>query len=88
MFRAILTLLRPGGANRLADQQRRVGAFSRDELLRAAAPHFRGIQVAVLVHAELVRAPESAGLGCHRAPGVQQLSVQVVFVELEVAVAV
>src|SRR5579863_7163442 len=81
-------LLGPGRANRLAHQQRWVGAIARDELLRTAAPHFRGVEIAVLVHAELVRSPQSAGLGGHRAPGIQQPSGQVVLVELEVAVAV
>jgi hypothetical protein len=49
--------LRPGCANRLSDQQFRVSALPRDELLGAAAPHFGSIEVAILVHTELVRAP-------------------------------
>src|ERR1035437_8914710 len=80
--------LGPGRTNRLAHQQRRVGALPRDKLLRTAAPHLCRVEVAVLVHAELVRSPQSARLGGHRAPRIQQLSVKVVLVELEVPVTV
>src|SRR6202790_998586 len=80
--------LGPGRTNRLADQQRRVGALPRDELLRTAAPHLCGVEVTVLVHAKLVRSPEPARLRGHRAPRIQQLPVQVEFVELEVSVTV
>src|SRR5882762_5298551 len=65
--------LGPGRANRLANQQCRVGALPRDEFLRTAAPHLCRVEVAVLVHAELVRSPQSACRGGHRAPRIQQL---------------
>src|ERR1019366_298088 len=81
-------LLGPGRTNRLADQQRRVGALPRDELLRTAPPHLCGVEVAVLVHAELVSSPQSACRGGHRAPCIQQLPIQVEFVELEVPVTI
>src|ERR1700680_2703769 len=80
--------LGPGRTNRLAHQQRRVGALPRDELLRTAAPHLCRVQVPVLVHAELGRSPPSARLGGHRAPRIQQLPIQVEFAELEVPVTV
>src|ERR1700680_3328811 len=80
--------LGPGRTNRLAHQQRRVGALPRDELLRTAAPHLCRVEVPVLVHAELVRSPQSARLGGHRAPRIQQLPIQVEFVELEIPVTV
>src|SRR5579862_8483844 len=81
-------LLRPGRPNRLADQQCRVGALPRHELLWAAAPYLRRVKVAVLIHAKLVRSPQSSWLRRHRAPRIQQLPCQVVFVELEIPVTV
>src|SRR5216683_3572726 len=53
----IAASLSPGRTNRLADQQRRVGAFPRDELLRTAAPHLCRVEIGVLVHAELMCSP-------------------------------
>ena len=58
----------PRRAHRLAYQYRRIGALTRHELLRPAAPHVGDIEAAVLIHAELVRAPQAARLGHHRAP--------------------
>src|SRR5712692_7100969 len=78
----------PGRANRLAHQIRRVGALPRDELLRTAGPHLRRVEVAVLVHAELVRSPESARRGGLGAPRIEQPPLQVKLVELEVPVTV
>src|SRR5882762_5200118 len=80
--------LGPSRTNRLANQQCRVGVLPGDELLRTAAPHFCRVEVAVLVHTELVRSPQPACRGGHRAPRIQQLPVQVEFVELEVAVTI
>src|SRR5271165_240838 len=85
-FNAVL--LGPGHANRLADQQGWIRSLSWHEFLWASAPHFRRVQVALLIHAELVRSPQSAGLGRHGAPGIEQLPVQVVLVKFEVAVSV
>ena len=59
-----------------------------ERTLRTAGPHLCCVEVAVLVHAELVRSPQPAGFGHHRAPGIEQLPVQVVLVELEIPVAV
>src|SRR5579862_8545957 len=39
--------LGPGGTNGLTNEQRRVGALPRNELLRASAPHLCCVQIAV-----------------------------------------
>jgi len=51
----------PGHTQRLAHELRRVGARLRRELLRLAGMHFGRVQVAALVHAELVHTPHLAG---------------------------
>ena len=45
----------------LTEEDRRIRAGPRRELLRAAAVHRRGIDVALLIHAHPVDAPEGAG---------------------------
>src|SRR5450756_1914297 len=81
-------LLFPRGAHGLTDQHRRIGALARHELLRTAAPHLCRVEIAILVDAELMGAPQSSRLWRHGAKRRQQLSGQIELVELEVAVAV
>src|SRR5437870_997235 len=70
--------LLPGLAKRLADEERRVRAGARLELLRAALIDFGHIEVALLIDAEVVHAPEPSGEVAPRAPRVQEVAVEVV----------
>src|SRR5437899_10264502 len=67
-----------------ADELRAIGAGARLELLPAAAEAVRAVQIAVGVDRHLVDLPERTREGSVRAPGVQELSVQVVLENLRV----
>ena len=70
------TTLFPARIDLLAEQERRIRAGPRRELLRAAAVHRRGIDVAFLIHAHPVNAPEGAGEITPHAPRVEELAVE------------
>ncbi len=72
-------LLVSRGAHGLADQERRIGVLARHELLRKAAPHLCRVEIAILVDAELMGAPQSSRLWSHGAPRGQQLPGQIEF---------
>src|SRR5579883_1081507 len=68
----------PSRIDGLADEEFRVGAGTRGELLRAAVIDFRDVEIALLIHAEPVHSPEAAREITPGAPGVEQVSLQVV----------
>src|SRR5438128_1905135 len=61
---------------------RRVRAGPWHELLRTPAENFRGVQVSIRVRREFVHGPEQAGRGAVCSPGIEQLSIQIVFEQL------
>src|SRR5512141_2522567 len=77
--------LSPGRVNRLADQLRRIRTRLRAKLLHPAAIDFGRIEVAFLIHAEAVYAPEAAREVAPDAPGIQELSVEIVLQHLRCA---
>src|SRR5689334_9938585 len=68
----------PGGVYRLTHDICRVGALLRTKLLHPSAIHFRDVKVSFLVHAETVYAPEAAGEVAPHAPGIKEVSGEVV----------
>ena len=50
-------LIDPRSTNRLTDENRGIRSPSGHKLLRTATPHLRGVQVVILIDAELMSAP-------------------------------
>ena len=75
-----LVISRPN--RRLADQELGVRAGARGELLGAAVIDFGHVEVAFLIDAEAVHAPEAAGEIAPGAPGIQEVPLQVVLQHL------
>src|SRR3989454_4305246 len=69
----------PCRIDRLAHQESLIDALAWTELLDASAVHFSHIEVTFLVHAEAMHAPEAAGEVSPYAPGVEEMSVQIIF---------
>src|SRR5581483_8599893 len=77
-FRGLMERLFPSRIKRLADQICRVGAGTRAEFLGAPVAHFRNIQIAFLVYAHAVSIPHGSRLVALSAPGVDQMTVEVI----------
>src|SRR5438309_8593849 len=77
--------LLPGRIDWLADQELGVGAGARSELLRAAIIDFGDVEVPFLIHAEAVHAPEASREIAPSAPGIEQVSLEVVVQHLGTA---
>lgn len=71
--------LRPDRFNVGANEHGRIRAFSRSELLRASVIDLGGVQISFLVDVHAVHSPETAREIAEGAPGVEEVSVQVVF---------
>ena len=74
--------LLPRRVDGLAYQERRIRARPRAEFLHAAAVDFCCIEVAFLIDAETVDAPESAGEIAADASGVEEVALQIVLEHL------
>src|SRR5438477_4144221 len=72
----------PRRVHGLADEKRRVRARSRAILLRTSAVDLGDVEVARLIDGEPVHAPEPAGEIAPRAPGVQEVAVEIVLQHL------
>src|SRR5579871_5188025 len=78
MRRSAVSSLLQCGINRFADDISRIRSRSRNELLRAAIVDFGRVEIPVLIDAESVHSPESAGKVSPSAPGVQEMSFEVI----------
>src|SRR4030095_13183767 len=74
--------LLPGRVNRLADQRRLIRAGPRSKFLEPARVNFRDIEVAFLVRAHAVDAPERARKIRHGSPRINQATIEVVLEHL------
>src|SRR5579864_2052639 len=68
----------PRRVHRLADHERRIRARSRSELLGTTGVHFGYIEISLLIHAESVYSPETAGEISPRAPRIQEMPIEIV----------
>src|SRR5215475_6537721 len=68
--RSIFFILIPHPRDWLADQERRVRAGLRPELLHTTAVDFGDVQITLLIHAHPVHAPQRARKHAERAPRV------------------
>src|SRR5215472_18941429 len=74
-----LRCLFPSGIHRFADQKRRVRSRPRPEFLYAPAIHLGDVEVAFLIDAESVHAPEASREIAPHAPGIKEVPFQIVF---------
>src|SRR5215472_18171210 len=72
----------PSCTDRLPDQVLWVRTRPGPKLLDPSAVHLGNVEIAVLVDANSVHAPHPAGEVAPRAPGIQEMSVQVVLQNL------
>src|SRR5260221_14400711 len=75
-------VLLPRRINRFADQERRVSPRPRPEFLYTAAVYFGDIEIAFLIDAEAMHAPECASSVAPDAPRIQEVSLQIVLQHL------
>src|SRR6266446_6963567 len=78
----------PGCINRFADGEVRVGAGAGFEFLHAAAVDFGDVEIAVLIDGKAVHAPEAAGEIAPDAPGINEMSLEIVFQHLRGAAVI
>src|SRR6185312_6645182 len=72
----------PHSFDRFAHEVVRIRALLRTELLHATAVHLGDVEVALLIDAHSVYAPQRAGEHAERAPRVQQMAFLVVLQQL------
>src|SRR6266850_2666799 len=74
--------LSPCRADRLADQEGRIGAGARSILLHPAVVDLGDVEVAVGVDAYAVHAPHAAGVWTPDSPGIHEVAVEIVLEDL------
>src|SRR5262245_26579278 len=72
----------PRRVDRRTDEQRLVRIRPRTELLQAAVAHLRDVEIALLIHARTMHVEEAARVIAERAPGVEEMTLEVVLDDL------